>query len=256
MTFDDRAIWQQLEKYIDLGLHPIPLIAKKPCCPWKEFTLTKKNMYQYANRNWGLRTERINDNLYFFVIDFDHKELMGEFWGANTLPELTPVVSTGRGFHFYFTWNEPVKTTHFKGMDIIGNDAYVVAPPSLHPNGKYYQFLTPFNAVPPLMDVGKIILPQKMTFDKPVQSTFDGAGDISTNTFNDGDSFMSGVDEGNRHNTLVRYISILMRRYFTEREALVRVLSWNEKNRPPLPKNEVICTVHDCYNRWGKEYKI
>ena len=255
MTLDNRAIWQQLEKYIDLGLHPIPLIAKKPCCPWKEFTLTKKNMYQYTNRNWGLRTERINDNLYFFVIDFDHKELMGEFWGANTLPELTPVVSTGRGFHFYFSWTEPVKTTHFKGMDIIGN-GYVVVPPSLHACGKYYEFLTPFNAVPPLMDAGKIILPQQMTFDTPVQSTFDGAGDININTVYDGDSFMSGVDEGNRHNTLVKYISILMRRYFTEQEALVKALAWNEKNRPPLPKSEVVFTVHDCYQRWGKEYKI
>lgn len=169
--------------------------------------------------------------------------------------ELTPVVSTGRGYHFYFTSVESVKTTHFKGMDIIGN-GYVVAPPSLHPNGKYYQFLTPFNALPPLMDAGKIILPQQMTFDTPVQSTFDGAGDININTVNDGDSFMSGVDEGNRHNTLVRYTSILMRRYFKEQEALVIVLVWNEKNRPPLSKSEVVLTVHDCFQRWGKEYKI
>jgi hypothetical protein len=255
MTIDNNAIWHQLEEYMALGLHPIPLIAKKPCCLWKEFMLTKKNMYQYANRNWGLRTEQISDNLYFFVIDFDHKELMGEFWGANILPELTPVVSTGRGFHFYFTSTEPVKTTHFKGMDIIGN-GYVVAPPSLHPNGKCYQFLTPFNALPPLMDVGKIILPQQMTFDKSGQSKFDGAGDININTVNDGDSFMSGVDEGNRHNTLVKYTSILMRMYYTEREALVIVLNWNEKNRPPLSKNEVVFTVHDCYQRWGKEYMI
>lgn len=84
MTLDNRATRQQLEKYIDLGLHPIPLTGKKPCCPWKQFTLTKKNMYQYANRNWGLRTEQISYNLYFFVIDFDSKELMGEF-GEQTL---------------------------------------------------------------------------------------------------------------------------------------------------------------------------
>jgi len=255
MTLDNRVIWQQLEKYLELGLHPIPLIGKKPCGPWKEFTLTKKNMYQYTNQNWGLRTEQISNNRYFFVIDFDYKELMGEFWGTNTLLENTPVVSTGRGYHFYFTSTEPVKTTHLKGMDIIGN-GYVVAPPSLHPCGKYYQFLTPFNAVPPLTDVRKIILPQQMTFDKSVQSMFDSAGDINIITVNDGDSFMSGVDEGNRHNTLVKYISILMRRYFTEQEALVKALAWNEKNRPPLPKSEVVFTVHDCYQRWGKEYKI
>jgi hypothetical protein len=130
----------------------------------------------------------------------------------------------------------------------------VVSPPSLHACGKYYEFLTPFNAVPPLMDAGKIILPQQMTFDGPVQSTFDSAGGISIITVNDGDSFMSGVDEGNRHNTLVRYTSILIRRYYTEQEALVKALAWNEKNRPPLPKSEVVFTVHDCYQRWGKEY--
>lgn len=146
-----------LLQYLELGFHPIPLVNKIPCCKWKDFTLTKSNMSAFKKKNWGLRTDQICDNLFFYAVDLDSKELLPDFWGENSLPEHTVIVSTGRGFHIYFTWNEPVKTMHFivkdsEKIDIIGNCAYVCAPPSLHPNGRYYQFITPFKSVPPLMD--------------------------------------------------------------------------------------------------------
>ena len=90
---------EYLLHYLELGFHPIPLIGKVPCCKWKDFTLTKSNMSAFKKNNWGLRTDQINDKLFFYVVDLDSKDLLADFWGDNTLPVHPPIVSTGRGFH-------------------------------------------------------------------------------------------------------------------------------------------------------------
>ena len=240
--------------YLELGFHPIPLIGKVPCCKWKDFTLTKSNMSAYKKYNVGLRTDQISDNLFFYVVDLDSKDLLADFWGDNTLPEHTPIVSTGRGFHFYFTWTEPVRTMHFvvkdsKKIDIIGN-GYAVAPHSLHPNGKYYQFLTPLVTVPPLMDPEKLILPPQIFLSKPVHLAQNSAN-VSLNSGSLRQYIENGAPEGMRNTTLVGYIGALIKSCFREEESLVKILAWNKLNRPPLPEDEVIKTVHDCYEKWG-----
>ena len=236
--------------YLELGFHPIPLIGKVPCCKWKDFTLTKSNMSAYRKNNWGLRTDQIRDNLFFYAVDLDSRDIIGDFWEANIIPEHTPIVATGRGFHFYFTWTEPVKTIHFSGIDVIGNGAYVVAPPSLHPNGKYYQFLRPLEIVPPLMDPGKLILPPQIALSEPVHLAKNSAN-ISLNSGNLRQYIENGAPDGLRHTTLVGYIGALIKSCFREEETLVKILAWNKLNRPPLPEDEVIKTIHDCYEKWG-----
>jgi hypothetical protein len=56
----------------------------------------------------------------------------------------TSTVITGRGRHLYFTYPEhqTVRNSHDKlgpGIDVKSDNAYVVAPPSRHPNGRVYQ---------------------------------------------------------------------------------------------------------------------
>jgi hypothetical protein len=244
-----------LMHYLELGFHPIPLIGKVPCCKWKDFTLTKSTMSAFKKRNWGLRTDQLSDHLFFYVVDLDSRDLIGDFYEANTLPEHAPVIATGRGFHLYCTWTEPVKTMHFvvkdsKKIDIIGNGAYVVAPPSRHPSGKYYQFLTPLNAVPPLMDPEKLILPPQIDLNEPVHLAKNCAN-VSLNSGNLRQQIENGVSEGLRHTTLVGYIGALIKSCFREEEALEKILAWNKLNQPPLPEDEIFKTVHDCYEKWG-----
>ncbi len=100
-------------------------------------------------------TGRISGNL--FVVDFDGKEVLGEFlaelYEANK--ELyekfinTWVVETGKGFHYYFRLVdlENLDPNLFsnrvgvrEGIDIRAEGGYVVAPPSIHPSGKQYTF--------------------------------------------------------------------------------------------------------------------
>jgi hypothetical protein len=61
-----------------------------------------------------------------------------------------------------------------------------------------------------------------------------------------------GVGEGERHSTLVSYIGHLIWRDLTEEQILVLVMDLNEKNRPPLSKEEVVTTVEYCYSRYAK----
>ena len=62
-----------------------------------------------------------------------------------------------------------------------------------------------------------------------------------------------GVGEGERHSTLVSYIGHLIWRDLTKEQILVLVMDLNEKNRPPLSKEEVVTTVEYCYSRYAKE---
>jgi hypothetical protein len=248
MTLDNRVVRQQLEKYLSLGFCPIHLEGKVANYHWLEFKLTPGDISNYKNCNWGIRTGKITDNCYFYVIDIDAKVLLADFWEVNTLPKGAPIVSTGKGFHIYLTWTEPVKSKRLIKVDIKGEGGYVCAPPSVHENGKRYQFLRPLEGLPPLMDPAEITLPQQNNDPGHLtQNSIKGKSDLAY----DWDPIMFGVDEGNRNNVLVSYTGILIRRHFTEEEALIETLAWNEKNRPPLPKDEVIRTVHYCYKKYG-----
>ena len=124
----------------------------------------------------------------------------------------------------------------------------MVAPPSIHPNGKQYKFIVPLNGkLPPLMDPETIQLPKMINHSSGSRagSTKPMTGKLTM------DQIENGVPEGLRNNTLVGYIGALIKSCFGEEEALEKILAWNKLNRPPLPEDEVIKTVHDCYEKWG-----
>ena len=237
-----------LTQYLELGLCPIPLKGKVARYAWKSFTLNKEDISRYKNHlNWGIRTEIIRPNLYFYVIDLDSRDRIADLYETVEFPPATPIVQTGRGYHFYLTWHSEVKTTHYGWLDVIGN-GYVVCPPSIHPNGKSYKFIVPLNGkLPPLMDPETIQLPKTFINSSGSRacSTITQTGKLTK------DQMENGVSEGMRNTTLVKFIGILIHMCFREEEAITETLAWNEKNKPPLAKNEVIKTVHDCYEKWG-----
>ena len=237
-----------LTQYLELGLHPIPLKGKVAHYAWKNFTLNKEDIERYKNHmNWGIRTEKIRQNLYFYVIDLDSVDKLGDLYEKIDFPPGTPIVKTGKGYHFYLTWHSEVKTTHYGWLDVIGN-GYVVCPPSIHPNGKQYKFIVPLkDTPPPLMDPGTIQLPKMLIHSSGSRacSTESETGKLTRAQME------NGVSEGMRNTTLVKYVRILINMCYSEREALEEIFVWNEKNKPPLPKEEVIRTVHNLYEKWG-----
>lgn len=242
--FNEQAAISQIKKYLDLGLSPIPLKGKVANYHWKSFILTSANLGQYVKPgvNWGIRAGRITSGRYLYFVDLDRKELLSEFIERDELLAGTPIVSTAKGFHLYFTWTTEPQTRHFEGIDIIAN-GYVVAPPSIHPSGKEYRFIVPLSAEPPLMNPENITY-RYMDNPPPIIHNFRSSKVEQ--------AIGEGVPEGRRHNTLIRYIGILLARHYTEEETLAEVLKWNHSNRPPLSQREVSTTVRSCYERWDR----
>lgn len=90
---------------------------------------------QSSDLNLGICTGAISG---FFVLDCDEPS---EYLMLHLLK--TPMVATGRGAHFYFKMPSfPVgnRAGIIGGCDIRGTGGYIVAPPSIHPTGRVYQF--------------------------------------------------------------------------------------------------------------------
>jgi len=164
--------------YLETGFSIIPVAliklpdgkSRKPALvDWKKYQLSPptleevkswlQNPEQFeAIRNGNkigiaIITGRVSGNL--AVIDFDSKEVAGDFLGEiyEANPELyeklinTWVVETGKGYHYYLKVRDP-DPKHFHnrigirpGIDIRAEGGFVVAPPSSHPSGKFYRFL-------------------------------------------------------------------------------------------------------------------
>lgn len=137
--------------YRELGFSILPLEfrGKKALIPWKEYRYRKATEeeieYWFENdppKNIGVVGGKVSGNL--VVLDFDRKELGREFIKRH--PNLqTLIVETGKGYHVYLRTKKTTLTSRIQslGLDIRGEGSYVVAPPSIHKNGKVYKFLDP-----------------------------------------------------------------------------------------------------------------
>ncbi len=132
-----------------VSIIPIEPKGKKPLLPWKEFTermAPRAERAEWRKRwpgcNWGLVTGSISG---YIVLDFDKDEgraLFNEHKVAGTCA----VNITANGFHALFAVEaEPIgnATGIVPGLDVRGENGYIIIPPSTHPSGKKYQWQVP-----------------------------------------------------------------------------------------------------------------
>ena len=128
--------------------------AKKPALaswePYQSALATEDEARQWWNmrsrRGMAVVTGAVSGVV---VVDLDGVEAVA--WGHEHLPVTPARVRTHRGEHWYYahpgtkTDNgaDVLKTKKAKGwaVDIRGDGGYVVAPPTVHPNGSTYQWL-------------------------------------------------------------------------------------------------------------------
>lgn len=142
---------------LHLSVFPLQSRGKKPIGSWKYYQTERATFEQCeewdkaCRYNIGIATGFISD---CFVLDIDGeqgKETLGKLIAQHgELPE-TPTVKTGKGFHYYFQYpryrivrNLASKDAHgvpMPGIDLRADGGYVVAPPSIHPNGKSYEWI-------------------------------------------------------------------------------------------------------------------
>lgn len=140
-------------KFAKKGWKVFPLISrtKKPATPngLKDATGDERQIAQ----DWGNKTHlnlaiRTGECSGFFVVDLDGEEGINNFNALvktmGGLPD-TLTVKTGKGYHLYFTYPEGLDIRNSTSkicnkVDVRGNGGYVVAPPSVHPDGSIYKF--------------------------------------------------------------------------------------------------------------------
>lgn len=137
---------QWAQAYRDAGFSVIPLRprSKIPAIKWEGYQkriATEEEITQWfakgPSSNIGLVTGEVSG---FVVVDLDGAAGLAT---GKELRLISPVsVHTANGSHLYYRWDKALMNSVKKlpGLDIRGDGGQVAAPPSLHPNGKYYRW--------------------------------------------------------------------------------------------------------------------
>jgi len=155
------ALHDYAKRYLELGLSVIPLRPrdKKPnLSKWEQYQdrqATEKEIdswFKDTDNNIGIVCGAVSGNL--VVVDFDDERAFRYcFSQGDGLAEKTLCARTSKGVHIYLRLEETTKKTTLKArggtgkakpslpVDIQGEGGYVVAPPSIHPTGKAYEFI-------------------------------------------------------------------------------------------------------------------
>jgi hypothetical protein len=158
------------------------------------------------------------------------------------LPDTVEALTGGGGRHLLYrmtpalapvTWS-PIAT----GLDVKGDHAYIVAPPSIHPNGGVYAWehsrhpLEVPIAEPPAWLVA-MLTKSTSTTTAPRPPDFWRS------------LVCHGIDQGGRNHAVARLAGHLLRRHVDPFVALELLLHWNaRRGRPPLAEQEVTATVN------------
>jgi hypothetical protein len=166
------TIWDAALEYWESGLSviPIPLQDKKARIDWKRYQYTRAtgvqmNRWNIANE-WGnvaIICGFVSRNL--VVIDLDGTGAIEKF--SHNFPHwlntYTVATGSGSGAHLYFQCEQLPATTRVHGeygnIELRANGCYVIAPPSVHPNGNHYSVAEaqPVKRVPDMAEIVKWI---------------------------------------------------------------------------------------------------
>lgn len=184
------------------------------------------------------------------VIDIDVDEERGED-GLSTLhrwerehgelPETVTAVTGRGGLHLYYRANEPVACSVNKdaGVDVRAEGGYAVAPPSVHPNGRRYEWQDPPDERPVARaDENVYGFIRSVQEERTKKKRFELPREIGA---------------GGRNDTLFRYASSLQAQGFDDTYIAMALSRANaDRCRPPLPDGDVDKIVASATGRYEK----
>lgn len=136
-------------QYLKMGwsILPIKPNSKEPLIDWKDYQkrkLTEEELKKWFSitptPNIGIVTGSVSN---LCVLDVDGNNGLN-FLQQNRLVSSVIAIS-GKGRHLYYQWTEGIRNSASKiaeNVDIRGEGGYILAPPSIHPNGKRYLWLS------------------------------------------------------------------------------------------------------------------
>jgi Bifunctional DNA primase/polymerase, N-terminal/Primase C terminal 1 (PriCT-1) len=187
------------------------------------------------NANIGIATGPASG---IFVLDIDSPEAETELHKVEAefglLPPTVEVI-TGKGRHCYFKYpgDHVLKNTQGRiaaGIDSRGAGGYVLAPPSIHPSGRRYEWSVDTDkefADAPAWLIEKLAAGSNGHTPTPPDQWVEIAAE--------------GISEGARNATLTRLAGYFLRRPNIDPLLILELLQgWNEgRCRPPLPSSDI-----------------
>jgi hypothetical protein len=148
----EMAMIDMLNEYYRMGFSVIACKAasKTPLASWKQYQNNRASMEQLntwahdnPDCNWAIITGKVSG---IVVIDTDNPDADAYAQHRGLPPTLT--AKTAKGYHYYYAHTPLRNTTSLHGidgLDIRGDGGYVICPPSIHPSGAIYEWITPLD---------------------------------------------------------------------------------------------------------------
>lgn len=200
---------------------------------------------RWPNANIGIVTGKVNK---IIVMDIDPRNRGNESFEElisiyGPLPTTTEAISGGKGRHILFKYPGPINGGKpiKPGIDIKADGGYIVAAPSLHKSGQLYEWDLKCHP----LKVGLASAPEWLL--NLVQE--DGKVFVKRKALY-WENLLRGVEEGQRNIAATQLTGYLLRRYIDPQATYEIIIMWNERNKPPLNKNELQTIVN---NVAGKE---
>jgi hypothetical protein len=222
--------------YLAQGWSVFPLHerSKAPAVQWSRYQLERPSKEDVST--WGetcgvaIVTGRLSG---LVVVDFDPKK------GGNSREWLQKyptncLVETGTGgvhAYYLYPYGEEVRnaTNYLPGVDIRGEGGYVVAPPSVHPNGQGYSWILRGTPAP---------LPEEVKH-RVKEETTNQPGWVS--------ELLQGAPEGTRDDSAAKLAGWLHAKGVNKADAKSWLALWNTRNQPPLHGADIVKTVDSVY---------
>jgi replicative DNA helicase len=225
-------------KYADRGWQVFPCLPrdKKPLVRWADMATTETNMLMgwwdtTPNANIGIACGKRSG---IIVLDVDaghdgYESLADLIAEHGKLPE-TPVCKTGSGGEHIFFKHPGIEIRNSagklgKGLDLRGDGGYVVASPSIHPNGNRYEWVVRPSQTP-LADMPEWMIDalRETSPVQPVEYT----------------STEGKIISGGRNDSLFRMAGALRRKGLNDDEIFAAIQPYNLRRcEPPLTEAEV-----------------
>ena len=224
------------KKYVEQGWQVFPLQPrqKTPIVKWADVATTDEKMAvgwwdNDPDANIGIACGK-RSGIVVLDVDVDKNgyeslAALRDEWGE--LPETAIAKTGGGGEHIFFKHpGIEIRNSAGKlgpGLDIRGDGGYVVAAPSIHPNGQSYEWVVKPREVG-LADMPKWLIDLLFVKEKPVPVVTNGK-----------------IANGSRNDTLARKAGSMRRSGFSEDEIYQALLSFNKRScMPPLSDGEVL----------------
>ncbi|MCI8604457.1 MAG: hypothetical protein HFE79_10000 [Ruminiclostridium sp.] len=205
------------------------------------------------NYNIGIACGEMSDGSFLTVIDIDNDTTKGKSGGESLsqwekennckLPKTLTSKTGSGGFHYLYKTDKPFKnsTNLISCVDVRGEGGYIVAPPSIHPNGNTYQWVG--ENKPKGEDIASadstvtLLLSAKKHKERTSKSKDKAKLPLQQN---DVTSLGQSITEGQRNDTLFRLGCSLQAKGYSD--SLIYQQLQNEnvcRCSPPLPLEEI-----------------